>query len=124
MLPYNKKSYRPSGRCGRVKTEAGTLRAALHGGAGLNSMRRAFLEENQLPLSYRQDFIDAMDRLSTLDVDIFLGNHVEHNQTPERREQLLSGDTDAFVDRTTWSAFCQKRKNAVLSMLKKEAQNT
>lgn len=99
-----------------------TLRAGLHGGAGLNSMERAFLEKHGLPLTCRQDFLKAMDRLTGLEVDIFLGNHVEHNRTPERREQLLNGDTDAFVDPAKWGAFCQRRKAAVLSMLEKESQ--
>ena len=99
-----------------------TLRAGLLGGAGLNSMRRAFLEEYDLPLTCRQDFLDAMDRLTALDVDIFLGNHVEQNQTPERRKRLMAGDPDAFVDEKTWGAFCQERKTAVLTMLKKEEE--
>ena len=99
------------------------LRAALHGGAGLNSMRREFLEKYSLPLTCRQDFLSAMDRLAAMDVDIFLGNHVEQNQTPERRERLLSGDTEAFVDREAWGTFCQRRKAAALSMLESEARD-
>lgn len=99
------------------------LRAALHGGAGLNSMRRKFLEKYSLPLTCRQDFMSAMDRLAAMDVDIFLGNHVEQNQTPERRKQLLSGDADAFVDREAWGLFCRRRKAATQSMLESEAQS-
>lgn len=63
-----------------------------------------------------------MDRLSALEVDIFLGNHVEQNHTPERRERLSCGDTDAFVDREAWGTFCQRRKAAVRSMLESEAR--
>lgn len=59
-----------------------TLRAGLHGGAGLNSMRRDFLEQYGLSLDCRQAFLSAMDRLTTLDVDLFLGNHMWSKTRP------------------------------------------
>lgn len=104
-----------------VQHNGRTLRAALHGGAGSNTMKRDYLLANGLPLSLRTDFLAAMDKLASIPVDIFLGNHMEHNETPRRYENLIRGDLDAFVDPTAWAAFAQERKAFIKALLEEEA---
>ncbi|MBQ9388154.1 MAG: MBL fold metallo-hydrolase [Lachnospiraceae bacterium] len=74
-----------------------TYRACLHGGMGINTMSREYLEKYGLPFSCRDEFVKAMERLSREPADIFLGNHMQHNYTPERYEQVMAGDKEAFV---------------------------
>lgn len=97
-----------------------TLTAALHGGAGLNSMTKKFLDSYGLSYDCRRDFIASMDRLKTLRVDIFLGNHANQNATAEKYQQLLAGNEDAFVDPTGWSKFAQKCKESLQALIEEE----
>ena len=58
-----------------------TMRAGLHGGMGVNTMTSDYLDRYNLPYSLRDDFKNAMKRLNEEKVDIFLGNHMQHNDT-------------------------------------------
>ena len=84
-----------------------TYRAGLHGGMGINTLSREFLDKYKLPYSYRDEFVNSMNRLQAEDVDIFLGNHAEHNDTVGKAERVRNGDTDAFVDPTEWKPYAQ-----------------
>lgn len=97
-----------------------TYRAGLHGGMGINTMCRAFLEKYNLPFSLREDFKKAMDRLGREHVDIFLGNHMQHNNTPERYQKVLAGDPEAFVDQKAWGEYAVWAKNNLIRMEEKE----
>lgn len=97
-----------------------TLTAALHGGAGLNTMAKAFLDSYGLPLSYRDDYLASMERIKTLHVDIYLGNHAYQNQTKEKYQQLLAGNEDAFVDPTGWATYAENCKQGLLALLERE----
>lgn len=98
-----------------------TLTAGLHGGAGMNSMKKEFLDRYGLSYDCRKNFLASMDRLKTLKVDIYLGNHVEQNQTAEKYQQLLQGNEDAFVDPAGWSSFAEKRKDSLRELIEQEA---
>ncbi len=82
-----------------------TFRAGLHGGMGINTLSAEFLNKYHLPFSLRDDFRNSMLRLNEQQVDIFLGNHAQHNHTLEKREKVLSGNRYAFVDRTEWEPY-------------------
>ena len=97
-----------------------TYRAGLHGGMGINTMSRKFLEKYGLPLSCREDFKKAMDRLAEEKVDIFLGNHMQHNHTPERYQQVIAGDTEAFVHPGEWAEYAVWAKQNLINMENKE----
>jgi len=99
-----------------------TLTAGLHGGAGINSMTREFLDRYGLSYDCRGNFLSAMDRLKTLNVDVFLGNHVEHNHTAEKYQQLVAGNKDAFVDPTGWSEFAESCKKRLHTLIGKEKE--
>ena len=80
--------------------------AALHGGMGTNTLTSEYLDKYSLPYSYREDFARAMKRLSEERVDIFLGNHMQHNKTGEKADRVRAGDKYAFVNPDEWSPYC------------------
>ena len=96
------------------------FRAGLHGGMGINTMAAAFLDKYGLSYSCRDDFLKAMDRLNEEKVDIFLGNHMQHNHTLERREKVLAGDKYAFVNKTEWVEYNKFCKENLLNMIAQE----
>lgn len=100
-----------------------TYRVGLHGGAGLNTLCSEFLDKYKLPYSYRNDFAEAMDRVSKETVDIFLGNHMQQNDTPRKYKELLDGNKKAFVATDEWAKFCLNSKEAMYEMIKQEEKN-
>lgn len=97
-----------------------TLTAGLHGGAGFNSMAKTFLDNYGLSYDCRTDFLNAMDRLKQLKVDIYLGNHTYQSNTLEKYEKLMAGDKDAFVDPTGWAEFAEQCKKGLYALLERE----
>ncbi len=97
-----------------------TYRAGLHGGMGINTMCRSFLDKYGLSYDCREKFVAAMDRLKKERVDIFLGNHMQHNHTPERYEQVMAGDRYAFVHPEEWAEYAEWAKQNLFAMIKKE----
>lgn len=83
-----------------------TVRAGLHGGMGTNTLTRAYLTRHGLPFSLRDDYVASMKRLMTEKVDLFLGNHMQHNHTPEKAKKVLAGDRRAFIVPGEWEAYC------------------
>jgi metallo-beta-lactamase class B len=81
-----------------------TLRAAMHGGVGLNSMSREFLESYGLSTDTREKFVPAIENLMNEEVDILLGNHVANNDTVGKGSKIT--DTfNPFIDNTAWKRF-------------------
>ena len=80
-------------------------RAGLHGGMGINTLSREFLDAYGLPYSLREDFVRSMKRLNEETVEIFLGNHMQHNRTEEKARRVREGDRLAFVDPSEWNAY-------------------
>ncbi len=83
------------------------FRAGLHGGMGINTLTDEFLSVHHLPFSLREDFINSMNRLKKEKVDIFLGNHMQHNDTLGKYQKIVNGDLDAFVNPREWADFCE-----------------
>jgi metallo-beta-lactamase class B len=82
-----------------------TFRVGLHGGMGVNSLQKWFLDKYNLPYSLRDDFKKSMNRLNEEKVDIFLGNHCQHNHTIDKIEKFKNGDKFAFVNPSEWGPF-------------------
>ena len=97
-----------------------TYRAGLHGGAGLNTLRSGYLDKYGLPYSYREQFAHSLDKLAGERVDIFLGNHMQQNNTPEKYKALSAGNDKAFIDKNEWSEFCMKIKASLYKMIENE----
>ena len=102
-----------------VYRDGKTLTAALHGGAGLNSLTKKFLDSYGLSYDCRKDYAASADKLKTLKVDIFVGNHSWQNKTREK-QALLAENPDVFVDPTAWGAYADKCKADLAALLEKE----
>ncbi|MEG2350667.1 MAG: MBL fold metallo-hydrolase, partial [Hungatella sp.] len=64
------------------------LIAGMHGGAGMNTMCRPFIEKYHND-HCRTDFLSGIKKVYEEKVDIMLGNHAGHNHTLEKRERML-----------------------------------
>ncbi|MBR2861725.1 MAG: MBL fold metallo-hydrolase [Clostridia bacterium] len=100
-----------------------TYRAGLHGGMGINTLSKDFLNKYDLPFSLRDDFCKAMLRLNEERVDIFIGNHMQHNKTPQKYQELLNGNTKAFVNPDEWNPFNLWCIENLKNMIDKETLN-
>lgn len=96
------------------------LVAGTHGGIGINTMSKAFLEKYGLPLSLRESFLNGLDEMRKEIVDVFIPNHQDQWDTMERFEKLKNGDKEVFVDRNAWPAYLDMAKQRLASMLKEE----
>lgn len=96
------------------------LTAFIHGGAGLNTMKKAFLDKYNLPYSYRDDYFHTVEKLKKLKIDIYLGNHVGQNKTLAKYQQLTEGNKDAFVDPTGLWEFVEQCKEMLLALIAEE----
>lgn len=101
-----------------------TYRAGLHGGMGINTLERGFLEKYDLPFTLREDFCNSMLRLNQEHVDIFLGNHMQHNHTGEKYQRLLQGDAKAFVNPEEWQPYNLWCIENLKTMIEKEQAAT
>ena len=99
-----------------------TLTAGLHGGAGLNTLCRTYIET--YGVNWREDFVASLCGAMNEKVDIFLGNHTPQNDTAGKRARMLAGETDAFVDSNAWKAFHECMLCKFQTMLADEAAGT
>lgn len=100
-----------------------SFRAGLHGGMGINTMCKEFLNKYGLSYSLREDFVKSMLRLNEEKVDIFLGNHMQHNKTETKSRLLKEGNKYAFVDASEWQPYnlwCIENLNAMIEREKAE----
>ena len=102
--------------------ESGGLRAAMHGGVGLNSMARDFLERYDLPRDLPERFRRGLHGLKAERVDIVLGNHPDQNDTESKAARLRAGDARAFVDPGEWPRFLDACEAKLDRMLQSEAE--
>jgi metallo-beta-lactamase class B len=100
-----------------VKDGERTLRAGMFGGAGTNTLNDEYMAKKNRPLSVRTQFLGSIDRLMGERVDLFLGNHVRHNDTMGRLERSRGGERDAFVDSDIWQDFLQRVKDGMLKIM-------
>ncbi|MCL2380855.1 MAG: hypothetical protein FWC64_04600, partial [Treponema sp.] len=98
--------------------------AAMHGGAGFNTLNLPFLRENKLDVSgTRSDFLEGLTKLEKESVDITLGNHPIQNKTVEKRKMMLEnpGGANPFIDPAEWQMFLSDIRNRFNTMLEEEA---
>jgi len=88
------------------------LRFGTMGGAGLNSMSSEYLRKYHIEFQRpREKFRESLLRCRKESVDIFIGNHVGHNDTKGKYQRMRQGAADAFIDPGEWIRFldtCEK----------------
>ncbi|MBQ8893439.1 MAG: MBL fold metallo-hydrolase [Clostridia bacterium] len=98
-----------------------TLRAAMHGGVGMNSMNKPFLEKHGLTTETRDQFVPAIMTFIDEPVDIHLGNHVGNNDTEGKAARITEAE-NPFIDPTAWKKFLLSCIEKWESMVQEEAE--
>lgn len=100
-----------------MEVDGKNYRAGTMGGAGLNTLTSAYIHQFHTEHEdWRGVFRKSIARCRQEKVDIFIGNHVGHNQTVKRYQLLCDGDKYAFVDPTAWPTFldlCEEKLNKI-----------
>lgn len=94
--------------------------AGLHGGMGTNTMCKEYLDKYGLSYDCREKFKEAMDNLTKEKVDIFLGNHMQHNNTAQKFKELQRGNKEAFIVAGEWKDYAKWAKQNLINMEKDE----
>ncbi|MBE6667517.1 MAG: MBL fold metallo-hydrolase [Ruminococcaceae bacterium] len=94
-----------------------TYRAGMFGGAGTNTLTKEFLTSHGLPYSKRDEFLNSVRRLEDERVEIFLGNHVENNDTEGKLKRQAAGETDAFLAPSEWLEFLRSRRERLKKVM-------
>ncbi len=104
-------------------TENGkTYRAGMFGGAGVNQLKKSYLDRHMLPFSLRADYLASLERLRGEKVDILVGNHSWNNQTRENYEKLLQDPSEnPFIDSTKWVKFLNRCEEKLCEMMDSES---
>ncbi len=79
------------------------LHVAMHGGIGMGSMRREFLDRYNLSTALRERFRRDIGKLAQMHVDVVLGNHPYQNKTAEKLMRAAAGERDVFIDSGEWA---------------------
>ena len=96
-----------------------TYRAGLFGGAGLNTLSKAYLSRHSLPLTMRDKYLNSLDILSKQTVEIHLGNHLSDNNHLEKMGRVNEKE-NPFIDPTSWQNFLNTKRNAALELFKND----
>lgn len=86
-----------------ITLKDGTV-AGMQGGAGMNSMKAAFLRAYGLSFDCRTRFKESLVRLAEEQVDLMLGNHPNQNDTASKMQRILAGESDV-LDREEWQRY-------------------
>ena len=100
-----------------VEHEGIVLHVAMHGGVGMGSMRREFLDRYNLGTAQRKQFRRDVERLAQIPDDVVLGNHPYQNRTEEKIVRAASGERDVFIDSGEWTRLmenCAAQYDAML----------
>lgn len=99
-----------------------TLRAGLHGGAGLNTLCEEFRQT--YGIDWREDFLASIEKVYHEQVDVFLGNHTAQNDALTKYRHYLQTGENKFVDPTAWAAFLDFIRNLYDQMTEEELQGS
>lgn len=100
-------------------TEQGRLVCAMHGGIGMNSMKKDFLEKYGLSLDCRETFRQGLHELARERVDVVLGNHPGQSETQEKLQAYLSAGKSP-IDPEEWKRFLLRAEEKLDAMLAAE----
>ena len=110
-----------------VEEDGQVYRAGMFGGAGVNQLKKAFLDRRAegpcLPLCWRADYFGSVERLRGEQVDVFIGNHAWNNKTHEKYEQKLADPTkNPFINEKAWGVYLNSCDRSLLQMINKESR--
>ena len=102
-----------------VKDKDGrVLRCGIHGGLGLNLMKKNF-EEDCLPATLRDEFIEGLKKLDQMEVDICLPSHTNQVGILLLKDQVTE-DFNPYLDPSIWHELMQERLERVMQIIEDE----
>ncbi|MBQ5746873.1 MAG: MBL fold metallo-hydrolase [Clostridia bacterium] len=86
-------------------------RAGTFGGAGVNTLKKDFILENNLTFDHRQKMLDSIKRIKSEKVELFIGNHLHNNNTEEKLNAMATSKINPFIENSQaeWEAFLDSR---------------
>lgn len=108
-----------------IEENGRTLTVGMHGGAGMNTMCRPFMERYG-NWHCREAFVEGIEKVYGEHVDIMLGNHTGHNRTLEKCRFLLEHpeEENPFIDSAEWKLYLDSVKEKFRVMLEEEKAGT
>jgi metallo-beta-lactamase class B len=92
-------------------------KVGMHGGVGTNSMKLEWLSGYGLSPDCRQKFIEGLDKLMNVPVEVFLGNHTWNNNTMGKYQRSLTEQENPFIDPEGWKEFLLDCKTNIEQMI-------
>jgi len=92
--------------------------AAMHGGAGINSMTREFLDAYGLSYDCRDKFRKGLHALKNEQVDLVMGNHPQQNDTEDKLQKVLNNQS--IIDPSEWQKVLLMAENNLDKMINDE----
>lgn len=105
-----------------VDKNAGKLTVAMHGGLGLNTMRKDYLKENDLPLDLQEKYLDSMHRMKNIDVDVCIPSHPGHYDILALLP-LKTPEFNPYINKEAWIKLLTGFENGMKQILLEEAQS-
>ena len=115
---FDASGHTPGTVCYRF-TLPGGLKAAMHGGIGLNTLKSSYANKYGLGTAWREAYAASLKRLKGLQVDVVLGNHPYQTQTFDKLERRTS-ENNTFIDSTEWDRFLEKTERSLLKLLEED----
>ena len=103
---FDASGHTPGTVCYRFTLPEG-LKAAMHGGIGLNTLTAEYSEKYGLGNTWREAYLASLRRLKGLEVDVVLGNHPKQTDTFGKRDRMTEQE-NPFIDATEWDRFLDR----------------
>ena len=97
-------------------------RAGMHGGVGLNTLNKQYLESRGLSFDNRRQYFESLEKIKDQKVEIFLGNHVGNNDTVGKLARVAAGEEDAFYAPQEWKPFLERCRKGLEDLIESEKE--
>ena len=86
------------------------------GGAGANTLAKGKFDYPDC----RKDYLESLNKLRKINVDVFIGNHVWNNDTLSKSIILKETGENKFIDKNLWNEFLDFCENRLYETIKKD----
>jgi glycerophosphoryl diester phosphodiesterase/glyoxylase-like metal-dependent hydrolase (beta-lactamase superfamily II) len=106
-----------------VEENGQVYKAAMFGGSGVNQLKKAFMDNWEVPYLCRGLFFDSIDRLLQRKVDVMIGNHSWQNHTLEKYERMKDALINPFIDPLEWTAYLTVLRDKLSKIIIDDSRN-
>lgn len=105
-----------------VKGESETYSTVILGGLGLTPLRKELLEQVELPLSLRGEYVKSIEKLFKWHPDIILSNHPHHTDLFGKLEERIKNPSgpNPFITPNDWESFLESKKQELEDVIRGE----